>query len=105
MSRLSIAHGRILAEAGGPKPLDARGLTLEARGIWAAREAWVEAKLRGALAAPVEAPLSVELRATRGGDRVELERLAAGVGSDRLEAVGEGSLARRTGRPVDDAGP
>lgn len=98
VARLSIARARIVAEGAGAEPIDLGGVGLEARGSWGPREAWLEARLGGALAAPVEAPLSVALRAVRDGDRVELQRLEVGLGSDRLEAVGEGDLARRTGR-------
>lgn len=98
VGRLAISNGRILADAGGARPLEADALALEARGLWSARTAWVEARLTANLAAPLAAPASLALRAVRDGDRLELERLAVELGADRLEAVGEGDLARRSGR-------
>jgi len=98
VSRLSITRARLLADAGGPRPVEVSGVSLEARGLWGPRAARVEARLTGTMDAPVAAPVSLELRAVRDGERVELQRLAAGVGADRIEAVGEGELAGRTGR-------
>ena len=98
VARLSMSRGHVVAEGLEGEPLDLTGVTLDARGLWAARGAWIEARLAGVLEAPVKAPVTLELRAMRDHDRVELQRLAASVGDDWLEAVGEGDLARRSGR-------
>lgn len=98
VSGLEIEDARVLAEWPGAGAVDAFGLRLTARGRWAAAGAWLELRAAGRLASPAEAPLSLELRAARAGERIGLERLVAMLGRDRLEAVGEGDLDRRTGR-------
>jgi translocation and assembly module TamB len=98
VDRLVVTNGRVRAEGAGAAPLSAVDLSLEAQGLWGPSEGLAEVRLSGRLEGPVSAPLSLELKAVRRGDRVELQRLTAGLGRDRLEAVGDGDLARRSGR-------
>jgi translocation and assembly module TamB len=98
LSRLTATGGRASVASGSGEPVRLEEVALDARGRWARGSAWLELRAGGALQAPAKAPVSLALRATREGDRVELQRLEAGVGEDRLEAVGEGDLARRSGR-------
>jgi len=98
LGRLTLVQGRVRAEGAGAEPIDVSALSLAARGLWGPRDAWVELRLDGTMSSPTAAPLTVELRASRHGDAVVLERLAVGLGEDQLEAGGEGDPAQRTGR-------
>jgi translocation and assembly module TamB len=98
VGKLSAVHLRVRADGPEARPLELQEVALDARGLWAPGAARIEARLAGAMISPAEAPLSVELRAESRGAALRLERLAATLGDDQLEAIGEGDLARRTGR-------
>ena len=58
----------------------------------------MDLRLRGALAEPVAGPLALEVVGGLTGDAVRVPVLRASLGDTALSAVGEGSLARRSGR-------
>ncbi|HEX9052261.1 MAG TPA: translocation/assembly module TamB domain-containing protein [Anaeromyxobacter sp.] len=99
VSRLAIRSGDVWwVDARHETRVEAGGLDVDARGIWSARRTRVELRLSGDLDEPVPGRLSVELAGGTDGTAVRLPVLRASLGETSVALVGEGDLARRTGR-------
>jgi translocation and assembly module TamB len=99
VSRLAVRRGDVWwVNAAGATRLEARDLDLDARGVGGPGGAELELRLRGALAAPVAAPVTLELAGRIADGAVRVPVLRVEVGGTSLAAVGAGDLARRSGR-------
>ena len=99
VNRLTVRGGAAWwRDRRGETVLEARDVSIDARGGLGPREADLDLRLAATVDAPVQAPLSVEARASRRGAAVLLPALRASIGATTLSAVGEGDLDIRTGR-------
>jgi translocation and assembly module TamB len=99
VSRLAIRQGEVWwVDPEGETRLEASGVDVDGRGLYGPRRARVDLRLRGALSAPVAAPVALELVGGLSGDAVRVPVLRVEVGGTALAAVGEGSLATGAGR-------
>jgi translocation and assembly module TamB len=85
-------------DAAGETRLEADGLELSARAVIAPDRDRLQLSLRGAARLPIEAPLELDVRGARNGDRVAVPVLRARVGGTAAEALGEWDLGKRAGR-------
>lgn len=99
ITRLELRGGVVRAAGREAVPdLAVEDLSLSARGVWGPSRGAADLRLRGTLTAPRREPIALDLRGRLDGDAVRIGTLRAEVGPNALEAVGEGDLARRTGR-------
>ncbi len=99
VSRLTLRSGEIWwSDGDGGTRLQATGIDLDGRGLWGPRLARVDLRARGELDHPVAAPFSLEVLGGIVGDAARLTVLRAELGRTALSTVGEGDLARRSGR-------
>jgi translocation and assembly module TamB len=99
VSRLTVRRGDLWwVDGRGGTRLEARALDLDARGLVGPRRARADLSLRGELAVPVAGPVALDLAGELTGDAVRVPVLRAEVAGTSLAVVGQGDLARRTGR-------
>jgi translocation and assembly module TamB len=99
VSSIAIRGGDVWwVDADGATRLEARELDLDARGAWRRDAADVELRLRGTLNLPVAAPLSLDVVASREGDRVRAPLLRASVGGTAVSLVGHLDVVTLAGR-------
>ncbi len=99
VSHLAIRGGDVWwVDPAGETRLEASGVDAEGRGLYGPQRVRVDLRLSGALAEPVAGPLALEVVGGLTGDAVRVPVLRASLGDTALSAVGEGSLARRSGR-------
>ncbi|ABS24392.1 translocation/assembly module TamB [Anaeromyxobacter sp. Fw109-5] len=99
VSALAIRGGDVWwVDADGATRLEARDLDLDARGAWQRSAADVELRLRGMLDLPVAAPLSLDVVASREGDRVRAPLLRASVGGTAVSLIGHLDVVTLAGR-------
>ncbi len=97
LTSLVLRGGAVHLPAEGGRRYDASGLDLEARGAWG-NGGYVDARLRGQLDAPVEAPIEVDVYLALEGERLSVPLLSVKAGASAMELAGEADLARRSGR-------
>jgi translocation and assembly module TamB len=99
VSRLTVRGGNLWWRgASGGTRLEARELSVDARGGYGPDEADLDLRLGAAMEVPVVAPLSLEVKGTRRREALAVPVLRLALGSSAFSAVGEGDLSRRTGR-------
>ncbi len=99
VSRLTVRRGDVWwVDARGGTRLEASNLDVDARGLVGPGRTRVDLRLRGALAAPIAAPIALDVVGGTTGGGVRIPVLRAELGGTALSAVAEGDLARRTGR-------
>ncbi|ACG71416.1 protein of unknown function DUF490 [Anaeromyxobacter sp. K] len=99
VERLTLRGGDLWwVDGEGATRLEAQALDLDARGVIGPRRARVQLRLRGAADVPVPGALALDVRLARDGDVLRVSVLRARHGDTVLEAIGEGDLARRSGR-------
>lgn len=99
LSRLTIRRGDLWwVDARKATRAEAREVDLDARALAGPGRTRVDLRLRGALSAPVEGKVALELLGGVTGSAVRISVLRAEVGETVLSAVAEGDLARRAGR-------
>lgn len=99
VTALAIRGGDVWwVDADGATRLEARDLELDARGVWGRTAAELELRLRGTLDLPVAAALSLDVLASREGDRLRVPLLRASVGGTAASLVGELDVATLAGR-------
>jgi translocation and assembly module TamB len=99
LSRLTIRGGEFWwVGPRGDTRLEASGVDVDGRGLVGPERALVDLRLRGSLDAPVTGPLSLEIAGGVTGSAVRIRALRAELAGTRVAAVGEGDLARRSGR-------
>jgi translocation and assembly module TamB len=99
VSRLALRGGDLWwKDSSGNTRAEATGIDLVARGTVGPRRVRAELRATGQLRSPVATPVSLELVASRAGDGLRVPVLRLDAGGTSLAAVGEGDLARRSGR-------
>jgi translocation and assembly module TamB len=99
VSRLAIRGGEVWwVDTAGETRLEATGVDIEGRGLYGPGRARVDVRARGVLAAPLEAPFSLELTGRMSEGELRVPLLRAEVGGTAVWAAGEGDLVARTGR-------
>jgi translocation and assembly module TamB len=99
IARLTVRRGAIWwVDRTGATRLEASGLELDGRGVVGPDRTRVDLALRASVAAPVAGPLSLEVRGGSDGRAVRVNALRVRLGDTVLEGLGQGDLAKRTGR-------
>jgi translocation and assembly module TamB len=98
-SRVVLHGASVHAEReGGGEALAAGAIEADARGEIGPGRSAADLTLRGRLDAPFQGPVEIALAGSRDGDAVAVPLLSVRLAENVLEAVGEGDLARRSGR-------
>ncbi|MBL0278137.1 MAG: translocation/assembly module TamB domain-containing protein [Anaeromyxobacter sp.] len=94
LTRLTVRGADVWwQDAAGATAAEASSLDLDAAGSYGPAGGALDLKLRGAMAAPLEGPVALDLAASRDGDRLLLPLLRASLGDTAVEALAEADLS------------
>lgn len=99
VSRLTIRDGDIWwVDRDGETRVEASKLDLDARGLWSDDRAELELRLTSDAETPLAGAVGLDVVAVREGDAIHVPLLSGRLGATELALVGEGDLAKRSGR-------